>query len=80
MKKKAHIPYSHDITHCGIKECKKYSKCYRAWLNEHLLEHGWTTAWYFRPEVIGKECEYYLDIKNYKYYIKKEKNEDSKTS
>ena len=73
MKKKAYIPYSHDITHCGVTKCEMYSKCYRAWLNEHILEHGWTTAWYFRPEVIGKECEYYLDIKNYKYYIKEEK-------
>ena len=63
--KRGYTLYTHDVTHCNVKECEMYGKCYRAWLNENMLGHGWTNAWYLKPETIGKDCKYYLDIKDF---------------
>lgn len=57
--------YSHDIAHCSNKECKLYDRCYRAWLAENMLSHGWETGWFVKPDKTGKECGYFLDVKDY---------------
>jgi hypothetical protein len=57
--------YVHDVAHCGEKKCPLYEKCYRGFLDRSIKKTEWQYATYFRPEKTGKECEYFLDLKNY---------------
>ena len=57
--------YNHDVTHCANKECELRNQCYRAWLADNMLAHGWETGWFFKAQKTGNECEYFTNINNY---------------
>ena len=57
--------YCHDYAHCGKKDCELYEKCYRGFLDREIKNTDFRYATYFRPKKGGKDCKYFLDIKDW---------------
>lgn len=58
--------YQHDMLHCKQLNCNKKDTCYRYWLGQNCVKHGYQYCFAFMPkEPIIDGCDLFLDIKNY---------------
>ena len=57
--------YTSDIAHCKRKDCPRYKKCYRGWLDSVIKERNSTgIATYFLVEDV-EDCKHFCDLENY---------------
>ena len=57
--------YASDYAHCPVEDCALRERCYRYFLHTEAKVRKDPYACYFKPERIGKDCEYFVNKDNY---------------